>query len=83
MSESLRALAVLLEPPAREHAVVAAALGLPAAPGAAEIAASWPFVVADKKRAGAAIRLPVVSAAGKAAFEIVAIEDLRRAALSA
>lgn len=58
---------------------VLAALGLPTQPDPRELAASWPFVAADKKRVRDAVRLPVVVAAGAARLERVPLATLRRA----
>ena len=55
------------------------ALGLPTQIERGEIAASWPFVTSDKKRARGALKLPVVTGAGQARLERVPLEDLRRA----
>jgi shikimate kinase/3-dehydroquinate synthase len=84
----MRAAAALLGAPSAARALadrVAALLerlGLPAAAPAGELAASWPYVTADKKRAGTRIKLPVVTAPGVAHVEPIALDDLRRAALS-
>jgi shikimate kinase/3-dehydroquinate synthase len=56
------------------------ALGLPTAVDRAELAASWPYVGADKKRAGATVRLPVVAAPGESRIERVRLESLHVAA---
>ncbi len=56
-----------------------AALGLPTRAETAEIAASWPFVASDKKRAHGALRLPVVTGEGRARLERVTVDGLRRA----
>jgi shikimate kinase/3-dehydroquinate synthase len=58
-----------------------AALGLPTRIDAADIAASWAFVATDKKRTGAFVRLPVVTAPGEARLERVRIDALRDAVL--
>jgi 3-dehydroquinate synthetase len=58
-----------------------AALGLPVAVGREELAASWPFVFSDKKRAGDSIRLPVVTHVGEARLEKIRLTDLRDAVL--
>jgi shikimate kinase/3-dehydroquinate synthase len=68
-------------PPAlvdRARALVAA-LGLPSEVSRAELAASWPFVGADKKRSGASVRLPVVSAPGECRVEAVRLTALHGA----
>jgi 3-dehydroquinate synthetase len=57
------------------------ALGLPARLDRAELAAAWPYVGTDKKRVRDAVRLPVVTAAGAAHVERVALEALRGAVL--
>jgi shikimate kinase/3-dehydroquinate synthase len=56
-----------------------AAMGLPTRVGAAELAASWPYVAADKKRARDAVRLPVVTGAGCARVEQVRLSALQGA----
>jgi 3-dehydroquinate synthetase len=58
-----------------------ASLGLPAEVTRAELAAAWPFVGADKKRAGNSVRLPVVSAAGECRIEAVRLQALHGAIL--
>ncbi len=55
------------------------ALGLPTHVDPAEVAASWPFVAADKKRAGDAIKIAVVTAAGAAHVERIPIGVLHDA----
>jgi shikimate kinase/3-dehydroquinate synthase len=55
------------------------ALGLPTRVDPAEIAASWPYVASDKKRAGSAVRLPIVESPGTARIERVRLDALRRA----
>jgi shikimate kinase/3-dehydroquinate synthase len=57
------------------------ALGLPAQVDRAELAASWPFVASDKKRAGSAVRLPVVTGPGECHVERVRLEALHGAVL--
>jgi shikimate kinase/3-dehydroquinate synthase len=59
------------------------ALGLPVDVDPSELAASFSYVAADKKRARDAIRLPVVTAPGEAHVERVPIDALRLAALGA
>ncbi len=59
------------------------ALGLPTLVDDAELAASWPFVASDKKRTRDAVRLPVVTAAGKSHVERVELAALRGAVLQA
>jgi 3-dehydroquinate synthetase len=58
-------------------------LGLPSAPSPGEVAASWSFVAADKKRAGTHIRLPVIRAPGEAKIERIGLDSLRDAVLGA
>ena len=58
-----------------------AALGLPVRADPSEVAASWPFVAKDKKRVQDAVRLPVVTAAGRSHIERVSMADLRAAVL--
>jgi shikimate kinase / 3-dehydroquinate synthase len=55
-------------------------MGLPTDASAAEIGASWPFVGKDKKRAGASIRLPVVTAPGESSVQSVPLRQLEHAA---
>lgn len=55
------------------------ALGLPTRVEGPELAASWPHAGADKKRAGGALKLPVVVAPGQARLERVTLDALRRA----
>jgi len=57
------------------------ALGLPTRLDEADVVGAWPFVDRDKKRGQGALRLPVVTAAGKAAVERVTLADLRAAVL--
>jgi 3-dehydroquinate synthetase len=57
-------------------------LGLPTTAPHAELAASWPFVASDKKRAMARIRLPVVTAAGEARVLPIPLDELRSAVLA-
>jgi 3-dehydroquinate synthetase len=58
-------------------------LGLGTHVATAELAASWPFVATDKKRAMNRIKLPVVTGAGEAHVRPVPIEELRAAVLAA
>ncbi len=58
-------------------------LGLPSAPSRSEIAASWSFVAADKKRVMTRIRLPVVVSPGVARIERISLDSLREAILGA
>jgi shikimate kinase/3-dehydroquinate synthase len=72
-------------PPAlvdRARALVGA-LGLPVEVERAELAASWPFVGSDKKRAGGAVRLPVVTGPGECHIEAVPLRALHDAVLPA
>ncbi|MGD0677989.1 MAG: 3-dehydroquinate synthase [Polyangiaceae bacterium] len=52
-------------------------LGLPTRVGREDLAAAWPFVASDKKRAGDWVRLPVVTASGRSHIERVRLEDFR------
>jgi hypothetical protein len=45
------------------------------------LAAAWPYVAADKKRAGGTLRFPVVAAPGEARVERIRLEALHRAVL--
>jgi shikimate kinase/3-dehydroquinate synthase len=56
-------------------------LGLPTEVPSAELAASWPYVGADKKRVGDSVRFPVVLSPGDARIERVTLDALRRVAL--
>lgn len=58
-----------------------ARLGLPIAAASGELAASWSFVSADKKRSRDSVRLPVVTAIGTAHLERVRLDALRRAVI--
>jgi shikimate kinase/3-dehydroquinate synthase len=57
-------------------------LGLPGDVSRSEVAASWHYVGADKKRTGASVRLPVTLGPGRARVEKVLLKDLEKAALS-
>lgn len=57
-------------------------LGLPVDAREGEIAASWPFVSADKKRTKDAVRLPVVTALGASRVERVRLAELQRVAIA-
>jgi shikimate kinase/3-dehydroquinate synthase len=57
------------------------ALGLPTRVERSVLAASWPYVGSDKKRAGSTLRLPVVAAPGEARVERVRLEALHLAVL--
>jgi shikimate kinase / 3-dehydroquinate synthase len=56
-------------------------LGLPTTAEAAELAAAWPFVMSDKKRAATSLKLPVVTAPGQGAVVRVELALLRDALL--
>jgi shikimate kinase/3-dehydroquinate synthase len=58
------------------------ALGLPTRVETSELAASWPHVGADKKRASGALRLPVVAGPGEARLERVTLDGLRKVVCS-
>lgn len=53
--------------------------GLPTRRGTAELDAAWPFVLSDKKKAGAKVKLPIVTAPGEAHVEAVSFDALRAA----
>ena len=55
--------------------------GLPASATPERLAAAWPFALADKKRVGRTLALPVVTTVGEGRVERIAIDDLRRALL--
>jgi shikimate kinase/3-dehydroquinate synthase len=57
------------------------ALGLPTHVDRAELAASWPFVASDKKRSGDAVRLPIVTEAGRSHVARVELTTFRDAVL--
>lgn len=58
-------------------------LGLPTRPAdAGDLAAAWPFVMSDKKRAATTVKLPVVTAAGQGSVARVELAALRAALLS-
>jgi shikimate kinase/3-dehydroquinate synthase len=59
-----------------------ARLKLPTQVPRAELAAAWPYVLTDKKRAMTRIRFPVVAGPGEARLERVELETLREAALA-
>ena len=59
-----------------------ARLGLETRIPSAELAAAWPFVEADKKRASTRIRLPVVTGPGESHVRPVALDELRAAVLA-
>jgi shikimate kinase/3-dehydroquinate synthase len=64
-------------------AALLSSLGLPARVERADLEAAWPFVSSDKKRGGDYLRLPVVTEPGRAEVKRVALDDLKRAVLSA
>jgi shikimate kinase/3-dehydroquinate synthase len=57
------------------------ALGLPTHVGASDIAAAWPYVGADKKRTGDAVRFVVVTGPGVSQVVQVPLVELRDAVL--
>lgn len=57
-------------------------LGLATRVPAAEVAASWSFVLVDKKRATTRISLPVVTGPGQCRLERVTLDSLRQATLA-
>jgi len=46
-----------------------------------ELEAAWPFAAADKKRGGDSVRLPVVTAPGRAEVKRVPLAELKKALL--
>lgn len=58
-------------------------LALPTRASASELEAAWRFVLADKKRAASALKLPVVTEAGAGSVARIAIEQLRDAVFAA
>jgi shikimate kinase/3-dehydroquinate synthase len=56
-------------------------LALPTDAPATDLAAAWPFVLSDKKRAATTLKLPVVTAVGAGTVQVVEIDALRRAVL--
>ena len=56
-------------------------LGLPTEVDREELAAAWPYVFADKKRARGAVKLPVVRGDGRASVVQVEFDELRNAML--
>ncbi|MDB4943790.1 MAG: 3-dehydroquinate synthase [Labilithrix sp.] len=60
-----------------------ARLGLPTAASADDVAAAWPFVLADKKRAASGVKLPVITGAGTGRVVRVDLDALRDALLPA
>jgi shikimate kinase/3-dehydroquinate synthase len=57
-------------------------LALPTHASAADLAAAWPFVMSDKKRAATTVKLPVVTSPGHGAVARVELAALRDALLS-
>ena len=57
-------------------------LGLPTGASAGDLAAAWPFVLSDKKRAAATVKLPVVTGPGRGAVAPIDLAALREALLS-
>ena len=57
-------------------------LGLPTEATRDELAAAWPFVLSDKKRAATTLKLPVVTTIGAGAVEALPITALRDAVLA-
>jgi len=57
--------------------------GLPVEVDAGELAGAWPFVASDKKRAGDAVKLPIVEDVGRARVEKIPLAELRAYFLSA
>lgn len=58
------------------------ALGLPTVVSDDELRAAWPHVFSDKKRAGSAVRFPIVTAPGVAHVERLPLDTLRDALLT-
>jgi shikimate kinase/3-dehydroquinate synthase len=56
-------------------------LSLPTDAAVDDLAAAWPFVLSDKKRAAATLKLPVVTAVGAGTVKTVEIDALRGALL--
>ncbi len=85
MAELQATTALGLTPPGIVERVrsLLARLGLPVEVSRAELAASWPFVNADKKRAGSSLRLPVVTSAGEATLRTIPLAELQSAVLGA
>ena len=80
----LRAMAILgWTPPELVERItrLLTALGLPTRAAASEIAAAWPYVSADKKRAGDDVRVVVVTGPGVSHIERVSLAELRDAVL--
>ena len=57
-------------------------LGLPTRSSPDDLAAAWPFVMSDKKRAASTVKLPVVTGPGQGAVARVELAALRDALLS-
>jgi shikimate kinase / 3-dehydroquinate synthase len=58
-------------------------LALPTSVPATVLAAAWPFVLSDKKRASTTLKLPVVTAGGSGVVSKVGLDALREAVLGA
>jgi shikimate kinase/3-dehydroquinate synthase len=58
---------------------VLAEIGLPTRAERADLEAAWRFVASDKKRKGGALRLPVVTGAGRSHVARVTLSELREA----
>jgi shikimate kinase/3-dehydroquinate synthase len=58
-------------------------LGLPTDASPREVAAAWPFVMSDKKRAATTLKLPVVTGAGRGSVERIPLADLNEALVGA
>lgn len=54
-------------------------LGLPTEATSEDVAAAWPFVLSDKKRAAATLKLPVVTTVGSGSVATIAMTALRNA----
>lgn len=57
-------------------------LGLPTGASSEDLAAAWPFVMSDKKRAATTVKLPVVTGPGQGSVARVELTALREALLS-
>jgi shikimate kinase/3-dehydroquinate synthase len=77
--EGCAALGLTPPPLVRRVSDLLARLGLPTRLPVAEVSAAWPYVASDKKRDGAALRLPIVRGEGRGVVERVPIEVLRDA----
>ena len=58
-------------------------LALPTSGTAEDLAAAWPFVMSDKKRAATTLKLPVVTAVGAGSVARIEIDAFRRAVVVA